>query len=177
MGQYKTSIHCERDTKHFNIKSFNRDHVIRFENGVMIHATSAPEFTGNPDLISPEDLFVATISSCHMMTFLAVASLNKWQVQTYKDHAQGFLEENPAGRIMMNRVILQPQVVFSGSNHPSRISWKTCTSRQGEAVLSPIPFALRSAFSQTFKLLVGLNSFQHFILQHIFKNNLKCPNS
>ena len=53
-----------------------------------------------------------------MMTFLAVASLNKWQGQTYRDHAQGFLEENPAGRIMMNRVILQPQVVFSGSNHP-----------------------------------------------------------
>ena len=87
---------------------------------MVIHATSAPEFTGNPDLISPEDLFVATISSCHMMTFLAVASLNKWLVQTYRDQAQGFLEENPAGRIMMNRVILQPQVVFSGSNHPSR---------------------------------------------------------
>ena len=78
MGQHKTSILWERDTEHFNIKSFNRDHVIRFENGVVIHATSAPEFTGNPDLISPEDLFVATISSCHMMTFLAVASLNKW---------------------------------------------------------------------------------------------------
>ena len=120
MGQHKTRIHWERDTEHFNIKSLNRDHVIRFENGVVIHATSAPEFTGNPDLISPEDLFVATISSCHMMTFLAVASLNKWQVQTYRDQAQGFLEENQAGRIMMNRVILQPQVVFSGSNHPSR---------------------------------------------------------
>ena len=57
-----------------------------------------------------------------MITFLAVASLNKWQVQTYRDHAQGFLEENQAGRIMMNRVILQPQVVYSGSNHPSRKS-------------------------------------------------------
>ena len=45
MGQHKTSIHWERDTEHFNIKSFNRDHVIRFENGVVIHATSAPEYT------------------------------------------------------------------------------------------------------------------------------------
>ena len=57
MGQHKTSIHWERDTEHFNIKSFNRDHIIRFENGVVIHATSAPKFTGNPDLISPKDLF------------------------------------------------------------------------------------------------------------------------
>ena len=73
MGQHKTSIHWESDTEHFKIKSFNRDHVIRFENGVVIHPTSAPEFIGNPDLISPEDLFVATISSYHMMTFLAVA--------------------------------------------------------------------------------------------------------
>ena len=53
MGQHKTSIHWERDTEHFNIKSFNRDHFIRFENGVVIHATSAPEYTGNPDLNQP----------------------------------------------------------------------------------------------------------------------------
>ena len=77
MGQHKTSIHWEHDTGHFNIKSFNRDHVIRFENGVAINATSAPEYTGNLDLISPEDLLVAAISSCHMMTFLAIASLKK----------------------------------------------------------------------------------------------------
>ena len=120
MGQHKTSIHWERDTEHFNIKSFNHDHVIRFKNGVVIHATSAPEFTGNPDLTSPEDLFVATMSCCHMLSFLAVASLNKWQVQTDRDQAQGFFEETPAGRIMMNRVLLQPQAVFSSSNHPSR---------------------------------------------------------
>ena len=44
MGQHKTSIHLERDTEHFNIKSFDRDHVIRFEYGVGIHATSTPEF-------------------------------------------------------------------------------------------------------------------------------------
>ena len=159
MGQHKTSILWKRDTEHFNIKSFNRDHVIRFENGVVIHATSAPEYTGNPDLISPEDLFVTTISSCHMMTFLAVASLNKWQVQTYRDQAQGFLEENQAGRIMMNRVILQPQVVFPAATILPTKRRKTCTSKRGEAVSSPIPFALRSAFSQTFKLLVGLKFF------------------
>ena len=120
MGQHKTSIHLEHDTAHFNIKSFNRDHVVCFENRVVIHATSSLEYTGNPDLISPEDLFIATISICHMMTFLTVASLNKWLLETYRDQAQGFLEKNPAGRIMMNRVILQPQVVFSASNHPSR---------------------------------------------------------
>ena len=119
MGQHKTSIHWERDTGHFNIKSFNRDHVIRFENGVAINATSAPEYTGNLELISPEDLLVATISSCHMMTFLAIASLKNWLVQTYNDQAQGFLEENSRGRVMMNRVILQPQVLFSGSNLPT----------------------------------------------------------
>ena len=119
MGQHKTSIHWERDTEHFNLKSFNRDHVIRFENGVAINATSAPEYTGNLELISPEDLLVAAISSCHMMTFLAIASLKNWLVQTYNGQAQGFLEENPRGRVMMNRVILHPLVLFSGSNQPS----------------------------------------------------------
>ena len=119
MGQHKTSIHWERDTWHYNIKSFNRDHVIRFENGVAINATSVPEYTDNLELISPEDLLVAAISSCHMRTFLAIASLKNWLVQTYNDQAQGFIEENSRGRVMMKRVILQPQVLFSGSNLPT----------------------------------------------------------
>ena len=46
MGHHKTSIHWERDNGHFNIKSSNLDHVIRFKNGVPINATSEPEYTG-----------------------------------------------------------------------------------------------------------------------------------
>ena len=57
MGQHKTSIHWERDTGHFNIKSFNRDHVIRFENGVVIHATSAPEYT-ETQILSARKIFL-----------------------------------------------------------------------------------------------------------------------
>ena len=108
MGQHKTSIHWERDTEHFNIKSFNRDHVIRFENGVVIHATSAPEFTGNPDLISPEDLFVATISSCHMMTFLALAAKMNWPVLSYKDESIASLGKNSNGKMSVVKIELFP---------------------------------------------------------------------
>ena len=119
MGQHKTSILWERDTEHFNIKSFNRDHVIRFENGVVIHSTSAPEYIGKPGSDQPGRSLCRHHFQLPHDDFFHLASLNKWLVQTYRDQAQGFLEENPAGRIMMNRVILQTQVVFSGSNHPS----------------------------------------------------------
>ena len=119
MSEFNSRLEWKRDHPDFELKTLNRSHRIHFPNGALLEGSSAPDYSGDPEKNNPEQLFVASLSSCHMMTFLAVASLNKWLVQTYRDQAQGFLEENQAGRIMMNWVILQPQVVFSGSNHPS----------------------------------------------------------
>ena len=119
MSEHKASTRWKRDTDDFNIKTFKRDHEIHFENGVVIHSSSAPDFTGNPDLNNPEDLFVASVSSCHMLTFLAVASIKKFTVDRYTDNAVGFLEKNSSGKMMMNRVVLNPKIEFSGDKQPS----------------------------------------------------------
>jgi len=70
-------------------------------------------------LNNPEDLFVASVMSCHMLTFLAVASIKKFTVDLYTDNAEGILEKDSSGKMVMNRIVLRPQIVFSGSQKPT----------------------------------------------------------
>jgi organic hydroperoxide reductase OsmC/OhrA len=119
MSEHKASIQWKRDTEDFNIKTYNRDHEVHFENGVVIPASAAVDFNGNSQLNNPEDLFVASVMGCHMLTFLAVASIKKFTVDHYTDNAEGFLEKDSSGKMVMNRIILRPQIVFSGSHKPT----------------------------------------------------------
>ncbi|MBC8257495.1 MAG: OsmC family protein [SAR324 cluster bacterium] len=119
MSEHKARIYWERATQDFNIRSYNRDHEVRFDNGVVIQSSAAPDFNGNPQLNNPEDLFVASVSSCHMLTFLAVASLKKFTVDRYSDKAVGLLEKGESGKLVMNRIVLRPEIVFSGELQPT----------------------------------------------------------
>ena len=119
MSAHKASIQWKRDTEDFNIKTYNRDHEVHFENGVVIPASAAVDFNGNSQLNNPEDLFVASVVGCHMLTFLAVASIKKFTVDLYTDNAEGILEKDSSGKMVMNRIILRPQIVFSGSHNPT----------------------------------------------------------
>jgi organic hydroperoxide reductase OsmC/OhrA len=69
MSEHKASIQWKRYTEDFNIKTYNRDHEVRFENGVVISASAAVDFNVNSQLNNPEDLFVASVLGCHMLTF------------------------------------------------------------------------------------------------------------
>ncbi len=74
MSAHKASIQWKRITEDFNIKTYNRDHEVRFENGVTISSSAAVAFNGNPELNNPEELFVASVVVSHMLTFFAVSS-------------------------------------------------------------------------------------------------------
>jgi organic hydroperoxide reductase OsmC/OhrA len=119
MSEQKASIQWKRDTEDFNIKTYNRDHEVCFENGVVIPASATVDFNGNSQLNNPEDLFVASVMGCHMLTFLAVASIKKFTVDLYTDNAEGILEKDSSGKMVLNRIILRPQIVFSGSHNPT----------------------------------------------------------
>ena len=69
MSEHKASIQWKRDTEDFNIKTYNRDHEVRFENGVLIPASVTVDFNGNSQLNNPEDLFDGFLMGCHMLTF------------------------------------------------------------------------------------------------------------
>jgi organic hydroperoxide reductase OsmC/OhrA len=79
-------------------------------------ASSAPEFGGDPSRADPEELFVASLSSCHMLWFLALARAEKLQVRSYEDEAEGTLD----GACFV-RVVLRPRVAFEGEIDDERV--------------------------------------------------------
>jgi organic hydroperoxide reductase OsmC/OhrA len=119
MSEHKVSLEWKRESATFTYDTYNRDHELSFEGGAKIAASAAPAYRGNPALLNPEDALVAALSSCHMLTFLAVAAKRRFIVDQYSDHAVGFLEKNQKGQLAVTRVILRPRVTFSGSILPT----------------------------------------------------------
>ncbi|MCG9965574.1 MAG: OsmC family protein [Shewanella sp.] len=92
---------------------FCRDHSITFGSGQTIHASSAPEYKGNEHFVNPEESLLAALSSCHMLTFLAIAHLKRLPVASYVDEASAELGKNEAGKLAITKMILNPKIVFA----------------------------------------------------------------
>jgi len=114
MSEHRVQVSWERGGVDFGYESYPRDHIWTFEGAVRVPASAAPAFRGNPDRVDPEAAFVAALSSCHMLTFLAIASRKRLVVDGYEDEAVGLLEKNEAGKLAMTRVVLRPRVLFAG---------------------------------------------------------------
>ena len=119
MSEHKANVVWARNGVDFGYKNYPRDHVWRFPNGVEVPGSAAPAYLGNPERVDPEAAFVAALSSCHMLTFLAVASMKGFVVDSYEDAAVGHLEKNAAGKMAITRVDLHPKIVFSGAKLPA----------------------------------------------------------
>ena len=78
MSEHKITLEWKRESEQFTYESYNRDHVVIFEGGARVSASAAPTYRGNPALVNPEEGFVAALSSCHMLTFLAVAAKKRF---------------------------------------------------------------------------------------------------
>ena len=92
---------------------FNRDHEVKFGTGQTIQASSAPEYKGNADKVNPEESLLAALSSCHMLTFLAIAHLKRLPVASYIDNATADLGKNDAGKVAVVKMTLAPKVTFA----------------------------------------------------------------
>ena len=116
MSEHQVKVNWKRTSSAFDYKSYNRDHVWSFKAGQTVQASAAPAYRGNPELVDPEDAFVASLSSCHLLTFLAIASRKGLVIDEYVDDAVGFLEKNVEGRLAITRVVLRPRISFSGDS-------------------------------------------------------------
>jgi organic hydroperoxide reductase OsmC/OhrA len=112
MAEHHIKLSWEKGDAPFTYDAYTRNHAIAFKNGqeTMIFSAS-PAYKGDASKADPEDLLVAALSSCHMLSFLAIASKKKLTVTSYEDDAVGFLE-NEAGKLWMTRVILRPKVAI-----------------------------------------------------------------
>ena len=119
MSEHKANIKWTRGSIDFAYKTYSRDHSWRFDNGVEVPASAAPAYLGNAQRVDPEAAFVAALSSCHMLTFLALASNKGFVVDSYEDNAVGHLEKNPAGKLAITRVELHPKIIYGGAKQPA----------------------------------------------------------
>ncbi|MEM7383796.1 MAG: OsmC family protein [Verrucomicrobiota bacterium] len=118
MSEHHATITWEKGSEPFTYQTYTRDHVWSFKDGQKFEASAAASFLGNPALVDPEDAMVASLSSCHMLTLLAVATKKKYVIEDYTDKAVGFLEKNDDGKLALTRVILRPRITFSGDQQP-----------------------------------------------------------
>lgn len=120
---YVAHLAWERAGQVFESGAFSRRHHIAFDGGQTIVASSSPHVLPVPMSdefgIDPEEAFVASLSSCHMLWFLAIASKRKYCIERYTDSAYGVMAKNSEGRIAMTEVVLRPKVTFSGNHLPS----------------------------------------------------------
>ena len=119
MSEHRATLEWTRKTPEFAYETYSRDHTWTFPSGVTVRASAAPDFLGNPDHVDPEEAFVATLSSCHMLTFLAIAARRRLIVDRYEDSAVGHMEKNAEDKLAVTRAILRPRVTFGGSEPPS----------------------------------------------------------
>jgi len=119
MSEHKTTLTWKLETPEFSYQKYNRDHTWSFDGGVEVRASAAPTYLGNPALVDPEEAFIASLSSCHMLTFLAVACKKRFIVESYIDEAVGHLEKNADGKLAITRVVLRPKIIFGGGNNPT----------------------------------------------------------
>ena len=118
MSTYGTRLHWSRGDQPFVDRKYSRAHRVVFDGGVDLAASSSPSVVPLPysdaAAVDPEEMFVASLSRCHMLWFLDLACRAGWCVDAYDDDAEGVLAKDADGRLVMTQVTLRPRVRFHG---------------------------------------------------------------
>lgn len=113
MSDHHAEIAWKRTSADFTYDTYNRGHEMRFKHGaIVLPASSAPAFKGDADRVDPEEVLVAALSSCHMLTFLAICARKRLTVDAYDDDASGVLGKDGEGKFRLAKVVLRPLVRF-----------------------------------------------------------------
>ena len=120
MSEHQANLVWNRNEIDFGYKNYSRNHIWTFENGAKLDVSAAVQYLGDPDCIDPEQAFVASLSSCHLLTFLALASFQNLTVEKYEDNAIGHLCRNAEGKMAISRVDLYPKIQFAEGVYPTR---------------------------------------------------------
>lgn len=115
MSEYRVELRWSRQTPTFDYASYSRNYTVTFKNKQALQMSAATAYKGDPGMVDPEEAFVASVSGCHMLTFLAIASRKKLVVNRYVDDAVGVLEKNEEGKLAVTRITLRPRIEFGGT--------------------------------------------------------------
>ena len=123
MSEHKARVHWVLTGSDFTNGKYSREHTWEFDGGLTVSASPSPSAVpipySNPANVDPEEAFVAAISSCHMLTFLYLASRAGYRVDSYDDDAVGVMTKNTKGVPWVSKVSLTPRITYGGGNRPT----------------------------------------------------------
>jgi organic hydroperoxide reductase OsmC/OhrA len=123
MSEHKATITWNRTSPDFLKGKYSREHTWTFDGGATVPASPSPSVVpapySNAAHVDPEEAFVASVSSCHMLTYLYLASRQGFQVESYKDEAVGIVSKNEKGVPWVSSIALHPQIGYSGDRLPT----------------------------------------------------------
>src|ERR1035437_3994267 len=123
MSEHKATIFWERTSPDFLKGRYSREHTWTFDGGVTVPASPSPSAVpapySNPACVDPEEAFVASVSSCHMLTFLYLASRSGFQVDSYQDESIGLMTKDEKGVPWVSSIHLNPKIAYGGGKLPA----------------------------------------------------------
>lgn len=123
MSTYTAQLVWERGAQDFLSNKYSRRHQIRFDGGAEMPASSSPSVVpvplSDPAGVDPEEAYVASLSSCHMLWFLYFAAKGGFVVDRYEDNPVGVMERNAERKFVITVVTLRPKITFSGEKRPT----------------------------------------------------------
>ena len=124
MSEHKAVIRWTHTQGDFLKGTYSREHSWTFDGGMTVPASSSPAAVripfSNPANVDPEEAYVASLSSCHMLTYLYIASRKGFEISSYEDEAVGMLTKNEHGILWVSSVVLHPRITYAGSKTPTR---------------------------------------------------------
>ena len=112
MSEISINLSWRRNESELIPGKFSSEHDISYNDHFKVKADTAPDWGGSAENTNPEQALAASLSSCHMMTFLALAAKIKWPVSSYEDHAIAHLGKNSKLQMIVNQIDLNPKVSF-----------------------------------------------------------------
>lgn len=113
MSEYVAKLSWSLGEGELAYGKYNPNHQITFAGGLSAIMTSAPDYGGDARFVNPEEAIAAALSSCHMMTFLALAAKARWKIEKYRDRAVAVLGKTEDGRMKVGEIVLHPVTEFA----------------------------------------------------------------
>jgi len=123
MSEHMATVVWQRGSQPFTDNAYSRAHEWRFDGGATVPASASPDVVPLPmsvaENVDPEEAFVASLASCHMLFFLSIAAKRGYVIDSYTDAALGYTGKNEDGKVAVTKVVLEPKVSFVGENVPT----------------------------------------------------------
>lgn len=123
MLKHTATIRWINQGPNFLRRKYSREHTWQFDGGAIVPASPAPHTVPaswlNASSVDPEEAFVASLASCHMLWFLHIACDAGFEPESYEDAAEGLMTKNEQGKLWISRVTLRPRIIWKSPKMPT----------------------------------------------------------